>query len=258
MDLRGSVVVVTGASSGIGWTTACAFARQGSIVVASARREERLRELVSQIEAQGGKGLAVPCDVGDLGQVERLAATVRKELGRCDVLVNNAGIGQHQPFARLPLEEIERLVRTNYLGVLYCTKAFLPMMLEARRGHVVNVASFAGRFATPGHGVYSSTKHAVVAFSESLHFEIAPKGLRATAVNPWFVSTEGFAHADTLEARIAVKPEAVANLLVRVVKSGKAPEISIPRWLSAFQAVRLLAPPVYRLGLKQIGRTRGG
>jgi uncharacterized protein len=258
LDLQGSVVVITGASAGIGRTTAWAFARQGSTIVASARREERLRDLVSQIESQGGKALAVPCDVGDMGQVEQLAATVREVLGRCDVLVNNAGIGQHQPFAKLPVEEIERLVRTNYLGVLYCTKAFLPMMLAAGRGHVVNVASLAGRFATPGHAVYSSTKHAVVAFSESLHFEIAPKGLRATAINPWFVASEGFAHTDSLQARIAMKPEAVANLIVRVVKSGKAPEISIPRWLSALQAVRLLAPPVYRLALKQIGRAQAG
>jgi len=258
LDLQGSVVVITGASSGIGRATAWAFARQGSTIVASARREERLRDLVSQIQAKGGKGLAVPCDVGDIGQVGRLAATVREDFGRCDVLVNNAGIGQHQPFARLPQEEIEQLVRTNYLGVLYCTKAFLPMMLDAGRGHVVNVASLAGRFATPGYGVYSSTKHAVVAFSESLHFEIAPKGLRATAVNPWFVTTEGFAHRDSLEARIAMKPEAVANLIVRVVRSGKAPEISIPRWLSALQAVRILAPPVYRLALRQIGRTQAG
>src|SRR5206468_2728177 len=142
-----------------------------------ARREDLLNELGEEIRSFGGQALVVGCDVSEIGQVQELAARTEASFGRCDVLVNNAGIPGGGPFAELSLDQIERIARVNYLGVLYCTKAFLPMMVAAGRGHVVNVASLAGRFAVPGSSVYSSTKHAVVAFSEALHFEMAPRGI---------------------------------------------------------------------------------
>jgi short-subunit dehydrogenase len=255
VELGGAVVVVTGASSGIGWASAAAFARQGSTVIASARRLARLGELVDGIEARGGRAAAVACDVADRGQVHELARRVLAEFGRCDVLVNNAGVPGGGPFAELTEEQVDRIVQVNYLGVLACTKAFLPAMLEAGQGHVINVGSLAGRFAVPGSSVYSSTKHAVVAFSEALHFEVAPRGLRVTTVNPGLVATESFPHTDALErGRPVLKPEDVARLIVRVARTGKAPEVSIPRWLSAMQAVRVLAPPLYRFGLARATR----
>jgi len=258
VDLEGSVVVVTGASSGIGRATAVAFAARGATVVCSARREERLKELVEEIEGRGGRARAVACDVSEWEQVQRLATNVREEFGRCDVLVNNAGVPGGGPFAELSLEQIESVTRINFMGVLYCTKAFLPMMLEAGRGHVVNVASLAGRFAVPGASVYTATKHAVVAFSEALHYEVSERGLRVTAVNPGLVATEGFPHQDALakgRRGLVMRPERIADVIVRVVETGKAPEVSVPRWLSALQAVRILAPPLYRFGLSR--STRG-
>jgi short-subunit dehydrogenase len=129
------------------------------------------------------------------------------------------------------------------------------MMLALGRGHVVNVASLAGRFAVPGSSVYSSTKHAVVAFSEALYYELGHRDIVVTAINPGLVATEGFPHRDALKAgRKVMSPDDVARLIARVVKEGIGPERSIPRWMAALQAFRVLAPPVYRFGLKQVTR----
>jgi uncharacterized protein len=255
LEPRDAVVVVTGASAGIGRATATAFAREGSRVVAAARREDRLKTLVDEVERRSGTAVAVACDVTDPEQVEELRRRVREAFGHCDVLVNNAGVPGGGPFAELSMEQIERVVRTNYLGVLYCSKAFLPMMLEAGRGHIVNVASLAGRYAVPGSSVYSSTKHAVVGFSEALDYELAPRGVRVTVVNPGLVATESFPHRDAIDrGRRVMEPDRVARVIVDVVRRGKAPEVSIPRWLASFQAVRVLAPPLYRFGLRRATR----
>jgi uncharacterized protein len=256
MQLRGAVVVVTGASSGIGWETALAFARSGATVVGAARRKERLEQLAGAIEQAGGKALSVECDVSELDQVESLRRSVDEAFGRCDVLVNNAGVPGGGPFTKLSVEQIERVVRINYLGVLYCTKAFLPGMLESRKGHIVNVASLAGRYAVPGSSVYSSTKHAVVAFSEALYYELASEGVLVTTVNPSFVRTEGFSSGDIekLPKAVVLEAEQVADAIVDVVREGKAPEVSVPRWMASMQAVRVLAPPLYRAALRRMSR----
>lgn len=256
MRLGGAVVVVTGASSGIGWETALAFAKAGSTVVGAARRKDRLDQLASVIEQSGGKALSVECDVSDLEQVKDLRRTVDEAFGRCDVLINNAGVPGGGPFTDLSVAQIERVVRINYLGVLYCTKAFLPGMLEAGRGHVVNVASLAGRYAVPGSSVYSSTKHAVVAFSEALHYELGSQGVQVTTVNPTFVRTEGFSAGDfdKLPKAIVLDADQVAEAIVDVVRRGKAPEVSVPRWMGSMQSVRVLAPPLYRAALRRMSR----
>jgi short-subunit dehydrogenase len=254
--LRGAVVVVTGASSGIGWETAVAFSKAGATVVGAARRKDRLDQLASAIEQNGGRALSVECDVSDLEQVEGLRRAVHEAFGRCDVLVNNAGVPGGGPFTNLSVEQIERVVRTNYLGVLYCTKAFLQGMLEAGRGHIVNVASLAGRYAVPGSSVYSSTKHAVVAFSEALHYELGSQGVRVTTVNPTFVRTESFSSGDMekLPRAIVLDADQVAEAIIDVVRKEKAPEVSVPRWMASMQSVRVLAPPLYRAALRRMSR----
>ena len=253
VKLAGAVAVVTGSSSGIGRSTALAFAAEGAGVVLAARRIGMLEEVSSLIAGRGQRALPVACDVSDLPQVEDLQRRTQEALGRCDVLVNNAGIPGGGPFVELSMEQIERIAKVNYLGVLYCTKVFLPMMLSAGRGHVVNVASLAGRFAVPGSSVYSSTKHAVVAFSEALYYELASSGIVVTAINPGLVATEGFPHRDAVKAgRKVLPPDDVARLIVRVVKDGIGPERSIPRWMAALQAFRVLTPGLYRFGLKQV------
>ncbi|HET7235888.1 MAG TPA: SDR family NAD(P)-dependent oxidoreductase [Actinomycetota bacterium] len=256
MEIRGAIVVVTGASSGFGERTALRFARAGSSVVLAARRLERLEALAERIAAHGGRALAVRCDVTVPGDIERLRDSTLEILERCDVLVNNAGIAGGGEFRDVDVEQLDRVIATNLTGLVLCTKAFLPSMLERRRGHIVNVASLAGRFAPPGAAVYAATKHGVVAFSESLYHELHGTGVLVTSVNPGFSPTEGFPMRGT-PTPILLDPDRVARTIVDVVRRGRAPEISIPRTLAAFQVFRVLTPPLYRWGMGTIARRFG-
>jgi len=247
--LNGAVVVVTGASSGIGEATARAFSHEGAAVVLAARRLERLEQLARRIESRGGRALAVRCDVTDPDRVRQLPAVVEEAFGRCDVLVNNAGVPGGGRFDCLSMDDIERVVRVNLLGVLLCTSAFLPLMLRNHGGHIVNIASVAGRYATPGAAVYSATKHGVVAFSEALYYELEPEGILVTSVNPAFARTEGF-RFDRMNPRFVMQPDRVAGAIVKVVRERRAPEYSVPRWLGSFQLFRVLTPGLYRWGVR--------
>jgi NADP-dependent 3-hydroxy acid dehydrogenase YdfG len=255
MDLRGAVVVVTGASAGIGWSTAWRFASQGATVVAAARRTDRLETLVGEIGRRGGEALAIACDVRDRDSVLALRDAVMERFGHCDALVNNAGIPGGGRFLALPAETIENVVRTNLMGVIWGTHAFLPHMVERGRGHVVNVASLAGRYAIPGSAVYSASKHGVVAFSEALYLELRDTGVVVTSVNPGLVETERFPHSDARGRGLRVMPpERIAAVIVDVVRRGRGPEVSVPRVLAAGQAARVLVPRLYRYGLGRATR----
>ena len=168
-------MVVTGASSGFGELAALRFARAGARVVIAARRLDRLEALAERIASAGGSALPVRCDVTELGDLTELRDRVSEAFERCDVLVNNAGIRGGGRFETEDIEHLDRVIDVNLRGVVLGTKLFLPMMLERRRGHIVNIASLAGRFATPGAAVYGATKHAVVAFSEALYHELRPE-----------------------------------------------------------------------------------
>jgi short-subunit dehydrogenase len=256
VDVRGTVVVVTGASSGIGAGTAIAFARRGATVVLVARRLERLEELADRIERGGGRALALRCDVGDAAQLDRLPGIVEEALGPVDVIVNSAGVPGGGPFLDLSHERVEEVVRINLLSVLHATRAFVPGMRRRGRGHVVNVASIAARFAAPGTALYSATKHAVVAFSEALNYDTEPEGVLVTSVNPGFVDTEGFPQ-DHLPSRLVLAPTRVPEAIVKVVREGIAPEYTVPRWVAPLQVFRVVTPPLYRWGMRRVrGRAR--
>jgi NADP-dependent 3-hydroxy acid dehydrogenase YdfG len=253
VNLRGAVVVVTGASSGIGEATALRFARAGSRVVLAARRLDRLEALAERIRARGGEALPVRCDVTDEADVAGLVEATLQAFGRCDVLVNNAGIPGGGRFEGVTAEEIERVVRVNLLSVLLVTKAFLPSMLERGQGHVLNVASLAGRYAVPGAAVYSATKHGVVAFSEALYHELGPQGVLVTVVNPAFAKTERFPSVD-VPRPVLIDVDRIARAIENIVRRGRAPEVSVPRYFGAFQAFRVLTPPLYRWGIGAVTR----
>lgn len=190
IDLSGQVVAVTGASSGIGEATALACAHAGAAVALGARRVERIEGLVQQILAEGGSAIAIPTDVGEEDQARAFVQRAHAELGRLDVLVNNAGVMLLGPIENADTEEWRRMIHANVFGVLYCSHAALPLMRAQGSGHIVNVSSVAGRVARAGSGVYNLTKFGVGAFSESLRQEGVGIGVRVTTIEPGAVATE--------------------------------------------------------------------
>jgi NADP-dependent 3-hydroxy acid dehydrogenase YdfG len=159
-------------------------------VALAARRGERIQGLARELSDEGAEALAVPTDVADEQQARDFVQRTRSELGRLDVLVNNAGLMLLGPVENAPTDEWRRMVDVNVLGVLYCTHAALPIMREQGSGHIVNVSSVAGRFARPGSAVYNLTKFGIGAFSEALRQEAVASGIRVTLIEPGAVATE--------------------------------------------------------------------
>ncbi|HEU5063857.1 MAG TPA: SDR family NAD(P)-dependent oxidoreductase [Solirubrobacterales bacterium] len=191
---------MTGASSGIGAAAARELAARGAAVALLARRAERIESLGGEIADAGGTALPIEADVGDREQAEAAVAHAASELGRLDVLVNNAGVMLLGPIADAPVEEWERMVEVNLLGLMYTARAALPHLLEAagrdprRVADLVNISSVAGRMARKGSGVYNATKFGVGAFSESLRQEMARRGVRVSLIEPGAVATELQSH----------------------------------------------------------------
>jgi NADP-dependent 3-hydroxy acid dehydrogenase YdfG len=194
VDLSDQVVAITGASSGIGEATALACADAGAAVSLAARRADRIEALAARIIERGGRALALPADVGEESQARAFIERTVAELGRLDVLVNNAGVMLLGPIGGAPTEEWREMIHVNVFGVLYCTHAALPIMQRQSRGHIINVSSVAGRFARAGSGVYNLTKFGIGAFSEALRQESAQAGIRVTLIEPGAVATELAGH----------------------------------------------------------------
>jgi NADP-dependent 3-hydroxy acid dehydrogenase YdfG len=198
--LSGTVALVTGASSGIGAATAAALAAEGATVALIARRADRLKDLAADIDAAGGQSLSITADVSDRAAAEKAVDQCVKDLGRLDIVVNNAGMMLLGPILDAPVEEWQQMIDINLSGLLYCTKAAMPHLLEAaadeRRGvaDLVNISSVAGRVARLGSGVYNATKHGVGAFSESLRQEVTQRHVRVGLIEPGAVDTELASH----------------------------------------------------------------
>ncbi|HEY6197403.1 MAG TPA: SDR family oxidoreductase [Candidatus Binatia bacterium] len=189
MDFKNRVALVTGASSGIGRQLALDFAARGATVVASSRSLERLADTATELRRLGGPSEVVECDVSDPAAVRRMVSRALAEFGRVDILVNNAGFGSYEPLAETPIETIEAMLRTNYLGTVYCTKEVLPSMIARRSGTIVNISSISGIMGTPEIASYCATKFAQIGFSESLYHELKPHGVHVAVVCPGPVRT---------------------------------------------------------------------
>lgn len=189
-DIAGRVVVITGASSGLGEATARLLSEKGAIVALGARRADRIASLAEQLTARGAKALAVTTDVTDAGQVQRLVDEAVRSYGRVDVMLNNAGIMPHSPLERLKIDDWDRTIDVNIKGVLYGIAAALPHMQRQRNGHIINVSSVAGHKVRAGGAVYSATKHAVRVLSEGLRMEVKPYNIRTTVISPGALDTE--------------------------------------------------------------------
>lgn len=240
------VAVVTGGSSGIGAALARLLAEKGWHCVLVARNEERLSALAAEI----GGDYEV-CDVGDREAVDRMATGVRERHPAVKLLVNNAGLSGRTPgdprrrgFIDTDPDWIEELFRINFLGAVWCLRAFLPALEAAKPSHVVNVASVAGTVAVPP-GLYSATKHALVAFSRSLAAYLPRQGIHVHTVNPGFVETPGFPQRGRLGNRLleraVVEPEDVARKILSAVERNR-PEVFVPGWYRVPALAQAVAP----------------
>jgi NADP-dependent 3-hydroxy acid dehydrogenase YdfG len=188
--VEGKVVVITGASSGLGAASARYLAGRGATVVLGARRSERIEALADELKVGGAQALAKTTDVTDRAQVKALVDAAVERFGRVDVMLNNAGLMQQSPLDRLKVDEWDNMVDINVKGVLYGVAAALPHMQRQKAGHFINVSSVAGHKVTPAGVVYSATKHAVRAISEGLRQEVKPYNIRTTIISPGAVATE--------------------------------------------------------------------
>lgn len=233
MNWHGKIVVITGASSGLGTEAAFMVARRGGIPVLLARRVDKLEEVARHIPTEH---LLVPCDVSDAESVRRAFALIEERYRRIDVLINNAGFGVFEWFAEMPIEQFAEMMNVNYMGIVHCTKAVLPVMQRQRAGHIVNVASVAGKIATKKTVAYSATKHAVIGFSNALRLELHGSGIGVSVINPGPIATNFFERADPSGQYmrnlgkmkgVVLEAHAVAEQMLRAVERNRA-EITMP------------------------------
>ncbi|MDX1462683.1 MAG: SDR family oxidoreductase [Marinirhabdus sp.] len=191
MDIKNKTVIITGASSGIGEATALKLSKEGANVVLTARREDRLKELKSKIEKEGGKAIVVVGDVTNKNDWQHVQKEAKDTFGSIDVLVNNAGLMPLSYVKNLHTDEWEKMVDVNIKGVLNGVSAVLPTMIDQKKGHIVNISSVAAYKYFPGGAIYCATKSAVKMFSEGLRQELAPNyGINVTSIEPGAVDTE--------------------------------------------------------------------
>ncbi|MEX0604067.1 MAG: SDR family oxidoreductase [Marinobacter sp.] len=224
-QISGKVVIITGASSGLGEATARRLSERGAKLVLAARREERLIKLTEELKANGGEAIWQTTDVTDRKQVEALANTAQETFGRIDVLVNNAGLMPLAPLDALKVDEWDQMVDVNIKGVMYGIAAVLPTMREQHSGHVINLSSVAGHKLFPGAAVYCATKYAVKALSEGLRME-AGEEIRSTNISPGAIATEltstitdpSAAEAAEELYKVAIDADAVARAIVYAIE----------------------------------------
>jgi NADP-dependent 3-hydroxy acid dehydrogenase YdfG len=189
-NIEGKVVVITGASSGLGEAAARHLSAEGASVVLGARRAKRLQSLANELSCNGGKALAIEADVSSFDQVKKLVDAAVQAYGRVDVMINNAGLMPQAPLELLKIDEWDRMIDVNIKGVLYGIAAALPYMKQQKSGHFINVSSVAGHKVGPGFAVYAATKFAVRALSEGLRQEVKPYNIRTTVISPGAVASE--------------------------------------------------------------------
>jgi NAD(P)-dependent dehydrogenase (short-subunit alcohol dehydrogenase family) len=247
------IAVITGGSSGIGGALARALTERGWLCVLLARGRERVEQLANELGAE-----AEQCDVGDRGAVDQVAARVSERHGAIHLLVNNAGIRAGAGFVDLAPERIEEVVRTNYLGSVWCARAFLPLLEAGAPARIVNLVSIAGLVTRGAFGPYTASKHAQLAFSRALAGELASRGVKVLTVCPGPVETPGFPQDDLLRRPLArravLQAEEVAAAVLRGLDGGRA-EIVLPRYLRTAALAEAVAPSLFgRLVSRATGR----
>jgi 3-oxoacyl-[acyl-carrier protein] reductase len=216
--LAGQTAVVTGAGRGIGAAIAVKLASLGVTAVLCGRTESDLQSTASAISAAGGKSHVLQCDVSNLSSVETLAAWIRQTFGRLDILVNNAGVGAFTaPLHELTPDAWEKVLNTNLRGVFYCIRAFAPLMIAAKSGHIVNISSLAGKNALPNGAAYAASKWGLNGLSYSVAEELRPHNIRVSVVCPGSVNTELSPHEGKNQAKM-LKADDVAHVVAMLVQ----------------------------------------
>lgn len=220
------VILITGASSGIGEAAARVFAQEGYQVVLAARRLGRLEALAQEIQSGGGAALPIECDVQKVMEMENVVSSTLAEFGRIDVLFNNAGLGRLGWLEDLdPVKDIQSQLQVNLLGVIHMTRYVIPHMIERRSGHIVNMCSIAGLVASPTYSIYAASKFAIRGFSESVRREVSVYGVEVSVIYPGGVKTEFSDHAGAIRKTgvttpgfLRLSPEDVAHTVLNVVR----------------------------------------
>ncbi|GGA35657.1 SDR family NAD(P)-dependent oxidoreductase [Paenibacillus physcomitrellae] len=228
--LKEQRIVITGASSGIGSEMARQLSKRGAFVVLAARNQDKLEQVGAGLSGPFG---LVRLDVSSEESVAEAFQRINDTYGSVDCLINNAGFGRFKPFTETPMNEFESMMDVNYMGVVRCTKAVLPGMLAAGKGHIVNIASIAGKLGTAKSSAYSASKHAVLGFTNALRQELRGTGVTLSAVNPGPIDTPFFTEADPDGSYVKnvgwfmMKPEKVAKAVVQVIERKKT-EVDLP------------------------------
>jgi len=243
------VIIITGASSGIGAATARRLAQEQVCLTLAARRASRLQELARQVEALGSEALIIPTDVTQRADIRRMLQATLERWGRVDVLLNNAGVSFDEPLVELDPEKVRNEVAVNLIAVIECAQAVLPVMLRQKSGHIINVASIEGLIATPGSSVYCATKFGVFGFSDALRRQLRGSGVHVSAVCPGYTPSE---ITPRLKAIVDGSPEVVhhpglmptayvADQIARLVRHPRR-LVVLPRSWSVLVTVAFLFP----------------
>ena len=239
--LQGKVAIVTGASSGIGWETALALAKEGACVALAARRKEALHELAEQIEKLNREALVLQTDVTQQEQVEEMVQEVLKQWGRVDILISNAGEYIQGPIIDLYPADLQRSLDVNYFGGVYCIKAVLPHMLAQKSGHIVAVTSMDGKIGLPPDAPYVSAKFAMTGFLEVLRQEVSDHGITVTNVLPGRVDTVMIDHLCFSWVSPKISPESVARSILNAIRKRK-PIVIVPPQAKLLYYINVFAP----------------
>ena len=223
MELKGKTVLITGASSGIGKAAALAFAKEGAQVVLAARRKERLEELKAKIENDGGAALAWPVDITSEMDIAKLFDAAEEKFGSVDILINNAGAGLESELVDIELEEWRKVFNVNCEAVFLCSREAARRLIDKKQpGHIITVASIAGKFGAPKFSAYCSSKHAVCGFVKSLKWELRKNRIKVSAIHPGRINTEFF---DQYEKRPdsgqMLMPQDIADVLIAIAQRSK-------------------------------------
>ena len=228
MNFKDKVVLITGASSGIGRESAKEFAKLGANIVLVSRTKEKLDQVANELRKFNVITLTCQCDVSNKDQVKEMSKMVLDKFDSVDILVNNAGFAIYGYVSDLSIDEIESQMETNYFGMVYCIKNFLPTMIEKKTGHIVNVASVAASFGLPGIASYCASKFAMLGFSEGLKHELKNSGVGITVVSPIMVRTNFFEHP-SFENMPKFSPTSLSSKTVAkaILKAANSPRLEI-------------------------------